>query len=118
MTKHPAGIKNSSKFVNGEWSVYVGRPVKIKFTGGDWEAGTRFTTQVWTSKTKNFTDADYTANVSQVGAIVREADASAPTLSFVPINRDSGRYVWISIMGQAPGKAPWLFTFEPELVRG
>lgn len=116
VTDHPTGISDSSVMQDGHWTNLVGKPASITFTGGEWEPGTRFDTRIWTSRTRQFTAADWTDNVTGNAGLVEATDLDAPVLSWTPRPRDAGRWVWISIVGQVPGKAPWTFWFAPEYV--
>ncbi|MBB3041376.1 hypothetical protein [Nocardioides soli] len=113
---HPTGIEDSSVLRNGEWTHFVGKKATVKFTGGSWEPGTKFSSRVWTSKTKNFTPADFAANTSGNAAIVQRDGAGAPVLTWTPRQQDAGKYVWVSIRGEKAGKGDWQFYFDAQKV--
>lgn len=116
VTGHPGSISDSSVLRDGRWTNVMGRPATIGFADGEWEPGTRFATRIWTSAGRTFTAEDWSADTDGGAAIVDVEDQDAPVLRWVPRPRDTGRWVWISIVGQAPGHAAWRFTFAPELV--
>ena len=115
LTGHPSGISDTSVMRDGHWTDFVGQRARIEFTG-TWEDGTVFDTRVWTTRTRTFTVDDGEANLDGGAAIVESQDRAAPVTSWVPRQRDYGRWVWISVIGQKPGRAAYRFTFQPEYV--
>ncbi|GAA1919953.1 hypothetical protein [Nocardioides marmoribigeumensis] len=115
VTGHPSGVSDTSVMRAGRWTNFVDRRARIEFDG-TWEDGTVFDTRVWTSRTQEFTADDWTADVNGSGAVLEARDRTTPVLTWTPRQRDYGRWVWISVIGQKPGKAAWRFTFQPEYV--
>lgn len=112
VTAHPSGITATSDKVKGVEGFTPGKPVTVSFEEGVWEEGTVFSTRVWVSKTPKFTDADYLANSSGGAQLVGLEATDAPVMTFTPPTTAQGMYVWYSLVGQAPGKAPYRFTFS------
>lgn len=112
-TKAPKWVEDNSYKKKGVFMHRVGEKQTLKFSGGEWEKGTKFSTRVWVSKTKEFTPADYAANDTGGMAIVDVQDAAKPVLSWTPKAKHANHWVWVSVVGQAPGKAPWRFSFNP-----
>jgi hypothetical protein len=111
---HPRSFSTSSEKVAGQWSYRAGDTAKFRFDGR-WEKGTTFSTQVWVSRTKKFTEDDYTFN-TEGGDLVTTSYASEPVMS-VKIKRSLvGKYVWVSILGWKDGRAGWLWTVPAERV--
>ncbi len=113
--KHPRSFSTSSKRVRGQYSYRAGSTAKFSFRG-TWEKGTRYSTQVWVSKTKRFTSHDFATNTRHNGDLVSKYNASRPVLSVKIPRRLRGKYVWVSILGWKDGKAGWLFAAAAEKV--
>ncbi|CAB4700208.1 MAG: hypothetical protein F2667_04785 [Actinobacteria bacterium] len=105
---------SSSVLVKGTYSYYAGKPARLT-TVGEWAPGTTFTTQVWVSKTKTFTQADYDANIAG-GALVARYESSTPLTSFKLPKALIGKYVWVSVVGSLEDKAGVTFTLPPERI--
>lgn len=118
VTRHPGAVETSAKLEGDTPVIRAGKPVRFTYSDGEWADGTLFKYRVWTSKTKDFTPEDFTANSEGKAAILRgQEDTPVIFREFVPMARDRGRYAWISIVAQEPGKAPYVITFEPHRVR-
>jgi hypothetical protein len=115
IVKHARSFSTSSTLVRGVWSYRAGSVARFSFRG-KWENGTRYSTQVWVSRTKRFTAKDYTANTTGHADLVTRHGASRPVLKVKIPARLRGKYVWVSVMGWKHGKAGWLFTVPAEKV--
>ncbi len=116
--RHPAGSSASAverKGVNG-WA--PGKPVKVWFKDGAWEKGTVFSTQLWVSKTPQFTDADFTANTRGTAAVIGAYETDAPVLRFTLPTTTEGMYAWLSIVGEVPSKNTFRHSFSAVPVHG
>ena len=119
-TAHPARGDVSVARIGDEDVLVADCPAAITYEG-EWAPGTVFSTQVWTSTTKDFTDEDWYANrgnpyanpPTEPAAILEEEGVTAPTTTFTPTASEIGRYVWVSVVGQAEGQAPWGFEWQP-----
>ncbi len=113
--KAPRRATTNSKKVDGQWTYRAGRRAEFAFKG-TWEEGTRVQTQVWVSKGKKFTDADFTYNTRKSGDLLTTGLEEEPVMS-VKIPRDLvGKYVWVSILGWKDGKGGWTYQMKPARV--
>lgn len=112
---HPRRMTTSSEKVDGRWTYRAGDRATFRFKG-EWEEGTEVTTQVWVSRTKRFTDRDWSYNVYKGGALVGSGDTDQPVMS-VKITRDLvGKYVWVSALGWKDGRGGWTYQMKPAQV--
>lgn len=111
VTGHPANARMATERTTGTPEFVVGDVVNISFDGA-WEPGTRFSTQVWTSKTAEFDGDDFSDNRPGPEAIVAVYDSPDLTSTFTIPARAQGRWVWVSVLGEKAGEVRWLFTFN------
>lgn len=113
---HPSYLSTSSTKVEGRWTYKAGSTGRLSLTGA-WEEGTRVNTQVWVSKGKKFTSADWDRNVYGTAALVKGKLRDELVSSFRIPKRLKGHYVWVSVLGWKPGEGGWRFTVTREYVR-
>ena len=112
---HPRRLDTNARKVHGRWTYRAGSVARFRFRG-TWEPGTRFTTQVFVSRTRTYTGDDYAANVNGHAALVSTRDAARPVLSVRVPRRLVGRHLWVSVLGWKNGKAGWVFQTGPAQV--
>ncbi|MBZ5735433.1 hypothetical protein K8Z61_13105 [Nocardioides sp. TRM66260-LWL] len=113
----PKRASLNAERIKGVYSLRAGSVARIGFSSPGFEKGTTIVTQVWSSRRRTFTAADFEANRSGSAAVVERRGSKAVVRFTVP-KRMVGRWLWISyaeLTGDfgSKGVTDWSLSFVP-----